>query len=565
MRTVTPHRWLLLGFVLLLAASPCIAQDPSPRDELLRLVPPDTGLCLLVSNLRERGQGLQEAGWLKALRASPIGRMLAAAPEAAQLAKHENQLKQYLHIDWAQLRDDILGDLVVLAYRPGPPERPQDEDGLLLLWARKPELLKQLIEHVHAQTRTDQVKELKSIDYRGQKYFRRTEAGKTHCYFVRGPLLAFSSKEALIRKTIERYETNAGRAHPLVEQLQRAGADKALVSVWLNPRAFDADLQQKARQIGAEAQVLQSFFTYWKALDAVILTANVGASLEVKLSLQARPQDLPKSARRLFSDNVARSDLWARFPADSILRIAGRLDAEALADTLAELTPAAARTNITDTSQRLGAPLGLDLARDVLPNIGPDWGVCITAGPKQTAIPVMVAALAVKPGKMAVDQALYKGAQVFAGLVVWGYNSSHPDSIRVQSTVLDKVEVQYLANDKVFPAGFQPAFALKDGYFLLATSPDAIGTFKKTAAPSFPEGENPIAQMSLSQLSKAIKVRRQIAIAAIAEKNQVTSALAGQWLDILLTGLDLFDHVLFSERREAGQVTWSLRLAESSR
>jgi hypothetical protein len=558
-------RWpLLAGFTLLLAASPCPAQEPSPRDELLRLVPPDTGVCLLVSNLREHAKGLENATWLKALRASPIGQMLAASPEANQLAKHESDLKHLLGIDLAHLRDDILGDLVVLAYRPGPPDKPQDEEGLLLLWSREPDVLKQLIERLNeVQARGQQLKAIEAIAYKGQEYFRRSEQGKSHYYLVHGSLLAFSSKESLIRRAIDQRQQKANRAHPLAEQLQRARADKSLAAVWLNPRAFDADLQRKAKQaLGPDAQVLQSFLTYWKALDAVILTANAGDSLELKLTLQARAQDLPKSVRRLFSDNVTRSDLWARFPADSILRIAGRLDAEALAETLAELTPESARSNIADTTQRyIGASLGVDLARDVLPNIGPDWGICIVGGPKQSDIPVVIAALAVKPGKMAVDQSIYKGARFLAGLGILWYNSSHADPISLQTTVLDKVEVQYLANDKTFPTGFQPAFALKDGYFLLASSPDAIRSFKKATAPAIPDGENPLVQMSLNQLSKFIKVRRHKVVAGIAEKNQVTNAVAEQWLDALLTGLDLFDHLLLSERRETGQVTWSLRLA----
>jgi hypothetical protein len=553
--------FFLASVALFLAVSPCLAQEASNRDELVRLVPPETGFCLLVNNLREHARGVQEAPWLKALAASPLGAMFAAA--ASQLDKVEDRLKQDLHIDWAQLRDDILGDQVILAYRPGPPDRPQDEDGLVLLWARKPDLLKQLIERLNeVQTRERQLDELKAVPFLGKQYFRRSGQGKTHFYFVDGSLLAFSEKEALIKKTIERHQRNAKPSHPLVEQLRRARAGKAPATVWLNPRAFDADLQRKARQnLGPEGQVLQSFLTYWKALDAVILTADVGSAVEVELTLQARTEDLPKSVRRLFSDKAARSELWSRFPADSIVRMAGHLDVEALAETLAELTPPSARSSLTDTSQRLvGASLGIDLAKDVLPNIGPDWGICIAPGSNDSDLPAMVAALAVRPGKVAVDQALYKGAQLLTGILVWGYNSNHPDPIRLQSAVLDKVEVHYLTSAKVFPAGFQPAFALKDGYFLLATSPDAIRSFKKTAAPVFRDGENPIAQMSLSQLSKFIKARRQKVISGIAEKNGVPAPVAEQILGCILTGLDLFDHLLLSERRETGQVTWSLRL-----
>jgi hypothetical protein len=563
--TLPARRWGIRAvLVAAMLASPCRAQDPMARDELLRLVPRDAGFCLIVNDLRGNADKLHDATWLKALRASPLGALWAASPEAAKLAKQEEDLKQHLQIDWPQFRDDILGDLLVFAYRPGPPDKPQDEDGVLLLWARKPEALTRVIERLNeVQSRTKQLKELTPVVHAGQKYFRRVEQDKTHFYFVHGSVLAFTSKEAIIRQVIEQHGRPAG--HPLAAQLQRAHAAEALATVWLNPRAFDADLQRKAKQaLAGEGQVLENFLTYWRALDAIVITLNVGETVEIKLSLQARAQDLPKSVRPLFTKDIARSDLWARFPAESILRIAGRLDLEALAETVAGLTPSSARSSIDNSGQRyLGAALGLDLGRDLLPNLGPDWGLCMAPGPAQSDIPLALTALAVRPGKKNVDQAVYKGAQLLATLLAWTYNSSHADAIRIQTAVLDNVEVKYLANDKGFPIGFQPAFALKDGYFLLASAPEAIRNFKKNAAPALPAGENPIAQLSMAQLSKFLKARQKKIVAVLADKNQIRLADAEQWFESLITGLDLFDHLLLSERREAGQVTWSLRLSNS--
>jgi len=508
-----------------------------------------------VSNLREHTQTLREAVWLKALRESALGQILARSPEVGRLLKQEEDLKQHLRIDLAKLRDDILGDLVVLAYRPAPPGQPQAEEGLLLLWARKPELLSQFIDRLNEeQTRKKQLKQLKSISYRGEKYFCRAETDKTHYYFVRGSLLAFSSKEGLIRATIEQQQRKSEPAHPLVKQVLRARAHHALATLWVNPRAFDAELEAKTKQaLGQEAQVLQSFFTYWKALDAIVVSADLADALAIRLSLQVRPGDLPKSVRRLFTDSVAPSDLWARFPADSILRIAGRLDAEGLTEAISELTPSSARTTI---DQRYLAPLGLDLTK-----LGPDWGICVAAGSDKSDVPLVLAALAVQPGKM--TETLYAGAQGLAAFAVLAYNSSHADAIRLETAVVDKVEVKYLTGDKAFPTGVKPAFALKDGYFLFASSPAAMRSFKKTAALPMPKGENAIAQLSLSQLSKFIKVRRAKVIAGLAEKNQIPNAVAEQLLDGILTVFDLFDHLLLSERRDAGQLTWSLRLAAS--
>ena len=48
---------------------------------------------------------------------------------------------------------------------------------------------------------------------------------------------------------------------------------------------------------------------------------------------------------------------------------------------------------------------------------------------------------------------------------------------RGEEKLNDKVEIKYLANDKAYPPGLQPAFALKGGYLVLASSPEAIRRF----------------------------------------------------------------------------------------
>jgi len=50
-----------------------------------------------------------------------------------------------------------------------------------------------------------------------------------------------------------------------------------------------------------------------------------------------------------------------------------------------------------------------------------------------------------------------------AAIVVGDYNTKNPDKLlQLQSVMQDKVRVKYLRNDKAFPPGFQPAYALKD-------------------------------------------------------------------------------------------------------
>src|SRR5262249_38691552 len=78
-------RNVLLVLSFLMFASPSSAQVAAPRDELLRLVPPDAGVCLVVNDLRGHWPKIRDAAWMKQLRESTLGKVLAAAPEMARL------------------------------------------------------------------------------------------------------------------------------------------------------------------------------------------------------------------------------------------------------------------------------------------------------------------------------------------------------------------------------------------------------------------------------------------------------------------------------------------------
>ena len=77
----------------------------------------------------------------------------------------------------SQLRDDILGDAIVAAYRPGPPGKPDEEQGILLLRARNATLLASLIDRFNeAQKKSGDLIKLEEREYQGVKYYLRVDA-----------------------------------------------------------------------------------------------------------------------------------------------------------------------------------------------------------------------------------------------------------------------------------------------------------------------------------------------------------------------------------------------------
>src|SRR5262249_11176581 len=146
-------------------------------------------------------------------------------------------------------------------------------------------------------------------------------------------------------------------------------------------------------------------------------------------------------------------------------------------EALMMLLPEADRTRIAAEAQRtVKTWLKADLVKDLLPNIGPDWGVCVLPAKNPHHLPHALGALAVKPGQNGprIDQSLFEGLQRLVGLGVLKYNQNHPGAIRLHTVKQDTTAVLYLTGEKSFPPGMEPACALKDGYLLFASSAETI-------------------------------------------------------------------------------------------
>jgi hypothetical protein len=557
----------ILPFLVALSWVPAagdIARASAARDELLRLVPDDVGLCLVLDDLRGHTEKLLAGPWLQRFRASPLGEALASSPELKKLDKVDEDLRRALGVSLAQVRDDLLGDAVVLAYRPGPPGKPEQEQGLLLLRARRAELLADLTDRVNRQQqKSGELKALESRQHRAVRYYRRQDARGQHFYLLSGAVLAASGQEAALLRVIDLLGTQGARPPSRVAVGLR-GTDGALASLWVNPRAYDDELRQKAAQgKGAEARVLQAFRGYWQALDGISLALAVDRDLELRLRLQGRTEALPAPVRRLLETASRPSELWGLFPRDAALTAAERIDFAALDQALADFQTPEARTAFAVAVQRgLAAAMGLDTFADVLTHVGPDWGYCVAASPERAGFPHVLFAVRLQPGpkEAPVDQAVFQALQSFAALAVLGHNTSQKAPIRLKSLKQGRVEVKYLSGEGAFPAGLQPAFALKAGYLVLASTPAAVERFAPGPAGALPSDRAPLLRISFKELGRLLEERRQTVTDYLAEKNQVPPGTASRWLDNLLGALGLADQLELSQRVQAGQVTWSLRL-----
>lgn len=563
---LSPHVWFFLALAAALSATSLRAA--APRDELFRLVPEDVGLCVLVQDLRSHVDALAGSPFAARVRASFLGAQIGSSPDLRKLGEVEKTLKLHLDIDWQQIRDEILGDAFVFGYRPGPPGHAEQEEGFFLVRARNAALLERLVKRFNeAQKAAGDLKELEERQHKGVKYYRRAERGKPEYYYwMHGPILAASAQESMLQRIID-LDRQAPAADttvpPVGRTLRDLGIERSLLALWLNPRTFEPDLEQKAKAAkGPEAAFLTNFLVYWKALDGVAVFASPGESLEVGLAVKARTADLPTAARQFLEAAAQPSELWSAFPDGALLALAGRVDLTALVEMTAEFLAPEARKGLRDAFERGWPPLG-KLGKDVLPYLGPDIGFCIVAPPagEKGWAPRVLWALRVQRGNgnVPVDQAILDALNFFSGIAVLDWNSKNRDGLSVKTAMQEKVEVRYFVNEKHFLPGVQPAYAVKAGYLLFASSPDAIQGFRIAPAKE-PAAEVPLFRASLLALQTYLTQRREAVLDLFAEKAHVTKEEAAQRLDGVLAGLQFFHSVELTQRVASGQTVLTLRV-----
>ena len=88
-----------------------------------------------MQDVRGHAAALGASPFAQHFHRSPLGKALARSPEMRKLEAVDKLIAKQVGIGWAALRDDVLGEAVVFAYRPGPPGRPQQEQGLVLVRA----------------------------------------------------------------------------------------------------------------------------------------------------------------------------------------------------------------------------------------------------------------------------------------------------------------------------------------------------------------------------------------------------------------------------------------------
>jgi hypothetical protein len=475
-------------------------------------------------------------------------------------------LQKNLEISLVQLRDDIFGDLLVLAYSPGPADKPDKERGLLLLEARNPERLAKILDRLLAlQKESGEVTRVQEQTLGRHKYLMAVRQRETNFYLRSGAILAVTSDESVLRDVIARLDNPAAQSifKDRFPSLDSAGR---IVSLWLNPKPYRALLERQIGLVkGAQLAALQTFLRYWNALDCVGLFITHRDDCEITFAVEGRLGELPPGgSNMLFKPPAPTNDLAGRWPPEAFLTLTRSIDLPGTLVGVSEFMDLATRQQLQSTfEQKASALLGQDVVGEALPTLGPEWGGCIAAPPSMDAawFPHMLAAVRIHAttAEPAPELHLMNTLNSLANLAVFAQNQVRPGSMSLRSRVHDGTEIRYLANDKEFPPGLLPAFACRGGYLVLGSSPAAIVRF----APHRPDGahaEGPFFQVLFRPLVTYLRERQDVLATYQAAHNGVTQVEAKARLERLTALVELLNRFEIASRPLPNGLALSLRL-----
>lgn len=398
----------LIGLLLVTASAVRAADDPArPSDVLLRLVPPDVAVVVTVEGLRDHARAFSASQLARKLGQLPAVKAWLDSERFQQFERSRAQIEALLGSSLPEIRDDLLGDAVVLALRlpADVPADPSQASGLLLLKARDQVLLKRVVRVLNtAQEESGELARIRDIDRNGTTYHVRefpAEANRLREWYVIYPdgTFALSNSEALIHAVMDRKvqpaaapdgtpagTTGRGQSErgPAIESgldnlsklqaIKRSLPDHALARLFVDPRPIArliaASAQPRDPAEGKMPAVLERYLAAVDYAGAALVWSERSLKLHTVETLD--PSKLDPFILRWAGDARPFDPALDRLPPTALAAIAMHIDAAALLDAIQMIIPDQDQRKLTNFETILGGLLlGQDVKTRILPSLGP--------------------------------------------------------------------------------------------------------------------------------------------------------------------------------------------------
>jgi hypothetical protein len=248
--------------------------------------------------------------------------------------------------------------------------------------------------------------------------------------------------------------------------------------------------QVAAASPGAK-RFLEKFAEVWAGLDAAAVYLKLDQHAELGLALRFKTEKLPPDARTFLAGLREPSTAEYLIPTGALFGVAGHFRATDLIDLVAALSPVEpGKPGVKEWIARtVGSVVGRDNLPLVLDTLGPNWAAWVVPPEKDAFLPTVVAAVEVSgtsETRAKAEAAMLKALNFAFQTASFAYNATHADQIELVEEKDSKTGavVRSLVNEKGFPPGFRPSFAIQKGYLVLATNPEAIRRFVVPPVPA---------------------------------------------------------------------------------
>ena len=387
------RRWLtvwraILGLELLVLATAARAGEPvSPARELQKLIPPDASVVLTVEDLRGQVRELLASRLAAELQKLPAVKAWFDSEKYEQLETARDQIEGVLQTKLTEIRDQIVGDAVVIALRLplDSPFDPSRARGILALKAANPALLKRLIDLVN--TTQQQNGELAAVVERKRgdiSYFvREFPAGSEHLpeayvTFADGTF-AVSNFGSLIADFIDRKTGNADDATqppasladlPRFQTLDHKLPAQPLARLYIDPRLAESLFKNSPKPRSPGEALIQRYVGALESAGAALVVS------EKHLALHTAQVFEPGKFRELVGSGAVRPTATVpridRVPATTLGVGSVLVDLAALYRFFAQTVPEPEQQRLANAEIALkGVFLGQDPRTRILPGLGP--------------------------------------------------------------------------------------------------------------------------------------------------------------------------------------------------
>lgn len=544
----------LLALVLALAsASTAAPDDPRPGDgstALLRLVPRDAGLTLTVVDLRGHAREIAGSPLAKALRDLPAVKAWIASDAGRKFDRARAHIERTLGASFATIRDDLLGDAVVLSLHVPAGAPPDAARGLLLARVRDRALLTRLID-LGNKSAAAEVSEVGSGDrrYVVRKFPGGAKEADYHRLFDDGTF-AWSNSEAVLRDVIDRRAGAAGPGlgdDPVFRKVRAGLPARALATIHVDPK-FAARVLDAAPKSGdpGDDRAAELLGRYLRTVEGFGLALEWRNGLLLHSHETYDPKRLDPRLVRWAKSGTSADALARRIPSSAIAAAAAPIDLVSTCDALVELVPMADQPRADLIFEALrGVLLGRDLRTQVLPRLGPAV-IAYVEGPSSgsATMPIVgVVELRDEPGERNVAAALDNALRTL--LCLYALDPKHGASaLKVESRQAGPLRITALGGPN---APF--AFGVGPDCLVVGTSADAVARFGTSEpdarlapikAAYFPEARA-YAAVDVARLARSARAHREPLSRRLAAARGVTPEAAARDLDAALALVDPFD------------------------